>query len=403
MRHILLRLAPRLDGRWLVVLVLVGLGIAGASFIRWAQPEAELELLVLGPDGQFHEELVLPPEWVDSTTSTPGAVVRFRLILGARNVGYSEAWSERLILSLPARYQLLDGRGEQLPTRRDLASPLVQYLLEPRLDPLEPGRLPQLLPAHETLWVEAIVPRYYCVELADSIPEFVAATPPSAEAMSELRILYSFEGGDLQERQTGTVSVHLDPGMLAVSMPPTPPSFPMEIDPTLARPDLGPLRHVSTQEVLCGEPEAPMEMRSVVWENEEGARLIVLEYGGAARKYLFDLNGDGIVDRESWDPEGTGRFIATRRVQLPIPDFLLPPVPAARYDLARFDEIPPDSLARLDPFAEAMEGPGPMPQLGATTEEPTVAPTAPQPQPEPAPTAPQPLGRPVPIDPGSSP
>jgi hypothetical protein len=416
MRHVFMRLTPRFGPPALVVLILAGIVAAAAVFVRWSQPLPELELLVLGPDGQFHEDLTLPAEWADTATVTPDGVARFRLILGVRNVGYETSLPGRLILAVPARYRITGAAGQELPSATDPASPLVSYLIEPRLEPVEPGRLPSLLPAHETLWLEAVVPRYYCVELAESIPEFVVAPPAPAEAMSEVRLYYAFEGGDLERRHTGTLTVRVDPSFLAVTMPPQPPTFPMVVDAELARPDLGPLRHVATHAVRCGEPEAPLEMQSSVWEAEGGARLIVLEYGGAPRKYLYDLNGDGVIDRESWDPEGAGRFTATRRAQLPIPDFLLPPTPPARFDLARFAEIPPDSLALLDPFRRAMQEPGAMPELGAQVRDLDAAPPAPapaaprdglpgRPDPDPAaePTEPPPAQPPPPARPPAQP
>lgn len=393
-------------------MVVAVLAIA-ATFVRWGDPLPELELLVLGPDGQFHQEISVPVEWADTSGLDGDAVARFRLILGVRNVGHGAGQPQRLVLGVPARYRLTDAHGQPMPASRDLASPLVRYVIETRMETVEPRRMPALLPAHEVLWLEAIVPRYYCVELADSIPEFVAAPPPPVEAMSQLRVLYVMEGPELEERQTGTLTLQLDPSLLDVAMPEQPPSFPMQVDPELAMPELENLRHVATHEVRCGEPEAPMEMLSVVWEGEAGSRMIVLEYGGAPRKYLFDLDGDGVIDRETWDPEGRGAFTATRQARLPIPGFLLPRIPSARYDLAEFQGIPPDSLARLDPLAAAMEGPGPMPLLGPVRRDPPTAPRAPAPTPDapagvpapaeepPAPPAPPPaapLGRPIPDD-----
>jgi hypothetical protein len=126
--------------------------------------------------------------------------------------------------------------------------------------------------------------------------------------------------------------------------------------------------------------------------------MITLEYGGAIRKHLYDLDGDGVIDRESWDPGGRGRFTATRRVQFPIPDFLLPPPTGVRYDMARFDEIPPDSLARLDPLRGAMAGPGPLPVQGSDSPVPVAAPALPARDDLPEPQIrrpPQPLGRPI--------
>jgi hypothetical protein len=391
MRYIVRRFAPRFDRRWVVALVVVVLAVAAATFVRWGSPLPELELLALGPDGQFHDTVDIPADWADEATVTVDAVVRFPLILGVRNTGYRTARPGRLVLSVPARYRVTDAWGEPLPIAVDPASPLVGYLIERRLEPVEAGLLPALLPAHETLWLEAVVPRYYCVELAEAIPEFVPAPPPPLAAMSEIRMFYTFDGGELDDRHTGILTLRVDTTLLAVSMPEQPPTFPMQTDPQQAWPLAGPLQYVGSREVRCGEPEAPMEMLSAVWETEDGARVITLTYDGEVRKYLFDLNADGIIDRESWDPEGRGRFTATRRARLPIPDFLLPETSSIRYDMSRFADIPPDSLARLDPLRGAMAGPGPMPSLGLPAREPPPRPPAPAPGPQlpgrPAPAA----------------
>jgi hypothetical protein len=375
MRYVIRRMSPRFDRRWLVGLVVLGLVIAAATFVRWGSPRAELEVMALGPDGQFHDTLDIPADWGDTETATTDAVVRFPLILGVRNTGLGEERPGRLVLAVPLRYRLTGPAGEPLDGRIDPTTPLITYRLDPRLGPIQPGVLPTLLPAYETLWIEAVVPRYYCVALAGAIPEFVPAPPPPLAAMREVRIFYALEGGDMAERSTGTLTIRLDTTLMAIAMPQQPPTFPMEADPGLARPDLGPLRYVGSREVRCGEPEAPMELLSTVWENEAGARLITLDYGGEVRKHLFDLDGDGVIDRESWDPEGDGRFTATRRARLPTPEFLLPPPTAVEYDMARFDGIPADSLARLDPLRRAMPGPGPLP-LAADTPDQRIAPPA---------------------------
>jgi hypothetical protein len=396
MRHLFLRFTPRFDFRWVVGLFLAGIIVAGLAFVRWTQPGPILELLVLGPDGQFHETLEVPAAWGDTTTVTPDGVARFRVIFGLRNAGYTTGHPHRLVLSVPARYRLVGPGGEALDGVADPTSPLVRYELDPRLGEVEPQRLPVLLPAFESLWLEVVIPRYYCVEVADSIPDFVPAPPPPLHAMSQVRLLYVVEDSTVEERWSGTITLQLDTSLMVVPMPARPPTFGMEVNPDLAQPDLGQLVEAGRREVQCGEPEAPMHMVSTIWEAESGARLITIEYGGEVRKHLYDLNGDGIIDRESWDPEGRGRFTATRRAQLPIPDFLLPPPTGVRYDMAVFDDIPADSLARLDPLRGAMPGPGPLEIRRPDSPAPVEAPPReelPEPQIR---RPPQPLGRPVP-------
>jgi hypothetical protein len=50
----------------------------------------------------------------------------------------------------------------------------------------------------------------------------------------------------------------------------------------------------------------------------------VVSYGGAARKYLYDLDRDSIIELEVWDPDADGRFEASRPTRMPIPEFLMP-------------------------------------------------------------------------------
>lgn len=401
-RHLLLRLSPRLDGRWLIGLLIVGALLAAGTFIRWSGPPPPLHLLALGPEGQFRDTVDVPASWGDTATTTPGAVARVPLILGVRNAGTRPVRPGRLSLSLPLRYRLSAAAGEALEPVSQPGSPLLTYTFDPELAPVEPERLPTLLPAHDTLWLEVVIPSYYCVALADSIPEFVPAPPPPVRMLGDVRIFYSFEGGQLSERRTGTLTVRVDTTLLQVQMPPSPPSFPMQADPVRASPDLGALRYAGSRRSMCGEPESPMELLSIVWETPSGGRFIALDYGGRVRKRLYDLDRDGVIERESWDPDGDGTFEATRRARLAIPEFLLP-VASGPYDMARLDSLPADSLARLDPFRRAMPAPGPVP-AGVPDSAPSRAadraglPSLDSlPEPRIGPTGP--LGRPVPTRP----
>ncbi len=359
-RHIVQRLSPNLDRRWVIGLLVLGVLAVAATFVRWGQAVPPLHLVALGPEGAFQDTVTVPAAWGDTATSAPDAIARFPLVLAVRNPGTRPVRPDRLELSLPVRYRLV-APGEELEPRMDASSPLLRYTLRPELPAIEPRRLPVLLPAYDTLWLEVISPAYYCVSVADSIPEFIAAPPPPLASMAEIRIFYSFEGGDLRDRLTGILGVRLDTTLLRRDMPAQPPSFPMELNADLAMPDLGPLTYGGSRRSRCGEPEDPMELMTTVWETASGGRFIALDYGGAIRKHLYDLDGDGVIERESWDPNGDGRFDATRRANLPIPEFLLPVAAASEYDMARLDSLPPDSLASLDPFRRAMPGPGRLP------------------------------------------
>lgn len=361
LRHVLLRFSPRLDGRWLLGLLIIGGLIAAGSFIRWTGPAPPLHLLALGPEGQFRDTLLVPASWGDTATTTPGADVRVPLILAVRNAGTRPVRPGRLSLSVPLRYRVTGSGGQELETRVEPGSPLVSYAFDPDLAPVEPQRLPSMLQAHDTLWLEVIIPSYYCVALADSIPEFVPAPPPPLRTLGEVRIFYAFSEGDLEVRRTGTLLVRMDTTLLDVAVPSSPPSFPMQADPAIAGPELGTLAYAGSRRSMCGEPEAPMELLSTVWETADGGRFITLDYGGTVRKHLYDLDRDGVIERESWDPDGDGTFEATRQARLELPEFLLPLAPDGPYDMARFDSLPGDSLAGLDPFRRAMPAPGPVP------------------------------------------
>ena len=141
-----------------------------------------------------------------------------------------------------------------------------------------------------------------------------------------MQIFYSFEGGDLESRQTGLLTVQLDPRQLERESPDPPPVFPASYrEPSVPRPALGPLSYGGSRRAFCGEPEFPIELLSTLWLTPNGGRFIVLDHGGVPRKYLFDLNRDSIIELEMWDPDGDGDFEAWRQSRLPIPAFLLPP------------------------------------------------------------------------------
>ncbi|MFP4623872.1 MAG: hypothetical protein ACLFRX_06810 [Gemmatimonadota bacterium] len=360
-RHLLFRITPRLDGRWLVAVLVVAVVVVAATFIRWSGPAPPLDLLALGPEGRFADTVEIPAAWGDTATATPDAVARVPLMLGVRNRGREPVRPERLSLSLPLRYRLTGEAGKELDSRLDPGSPLITYTLRSGLGRVEPERLPVMLSGHDTLWLEIVIPSYYCISLADSIPEFVPAPPPPVHTLRELRIFYSFAGGDLGERRTGTLAVRLDTALLDVEALPRPPSFEMENDAEAARPELRALTRVGSRKTSCGEPGSAMELLSTVWETPDGGRFITLDYGGKVRKRLYDLDGDGVIERESWAPGGSDRFTATRRAALPIPEFLLPIAPGGTYDMTAIDTLPADSITRLDPFRRAMRGPGEVP------------------------------------------
>jgi hypothetical protein len=98
-----------------------------------------------------------------------------------------------------------------------------------------------------------------------------------------------------------------------------------------------------------------MELFAVTWESQAGARFHVIHVQGQPRKHLYDLNGDGIVQLETWDVDGDGRFEARREARFPVPEFLLP-LPTQRPELTLPDTVPPDS-AWLALFRNTAAGP----------------------------------------------
>lgn len=285
------------------------------------EPEPALQLVALAPDGAFRDTLVVPATLRDTT---PRGAPRVPLVLGVRNTGAAAARPDTVSLSLPARYRL-EATGPALAGRVEAGSPLATYTMATGLTgPVAPGRLPELLPSVDTVWLEVAVPRYYCVALGDSVPELIPASAPPVATLSDVRIFYSFSGGDLDRRRTGTLTVRLDPSLLELPEAAAPPRFPVRMDTALATPDVGELRPAGTKRAQCGEPQAPMELGSTLWLTDVDGRVIELEYGGVVRKRLYDLDADGVVERESWDGDGDGTFESTRRARLPLPAFLIP-------------------------------------------------------------------------------
>lgn len=312
-------MVPRIDYGWVIALLVAAILIVVVRLIPRPVPAPPLQLVALGPGGEFSDTLAVPASWRD--TSRTG-VVRVPLFLGVRNTGERPARPGRLALSLPAPYRLADPQGGLEPEHQ-AGSALERYTFETDMPPVPPGRLPTLLPGRDRLWLEVVVPSYYCVALADSVPELIPAEPPSPATLSEVRIFYSLEGGDLDRRRTGTLTVRLDTALLNIEAPDPAPSYPVVMDSATATPDVGELQLVGRRISRCGEPQHPMELRSTVWRTA-GGRMIALEYAGVERKRLYDLDGDSVIERESWDADGDGVFESTRRSRLLMPAFLLP-------------------------------------------------------------------------------
>lgn len=317
-------------GRRIFVITALIAVLAGAAFlfVPWSgSGEARLELVALGEEARFGHRVTFTDVWVDTTQTR----TRVPLVLAIGNSGGEAARPARVDLSVPARFQLRSGRDLLAGTRLPGES-LVQYRLEGDFPPIEPGRLPTLLPEQDTLWLEPVLTPLECVVVSDSIPELVAARLPPAELLSEVPIFYSIEGGTLEARQTGLLRVELDPALVRTAEPPQLVHGEVQLRgggfvvPDTLRLALGPGR---SHDVACGPPENALRMGVTAWEGAGGARLLSLELGGKTRKLLMDFDGDGTIERMLWDPDGDGRFEAMRETRIPLPRFLLPPKPAA--------------------------------------------------------------------------
>lgn len=312
---------------------------------------AELELLALGGDGRFSESISIPGHWAVTDGLDGGAVVRVPLILAVRNEGKKGSPPARLELTLPTHYRIVKSSGQPLPAVYMPGTPMARYELNVPAIKGASGTIAGYLPVLDTVWLEPIIPPYYCIALSDSVPDFVPAPPAPVEAIARVRIFYSFSSDELDRRQTGLLSVQLDPALLRQEVQPAPPVFPTSYSrPRAPLPPLSALSYVGSRRARCGDPQDPMEILSTLWETPEGGRLFVLDYGGAPRKYLFDLNRDSIIELEMWDATGSGQFDARRQARLPIPSFLMPPV--ARPTVP--DDKTPEELLALDRYSRAL-------------------------------------------------
>jgi len=375
MRRVMAAIRFRRRYWWLLLAVVILLGVPVAVFFLSTGGGApELQLVALGEEGRFEPAIAVPAARTVAATD-PAAVARVPLVLAVRNVGTRPARPARLALSLPARFRLTTSEGEPLPGQRVEGNPLVRIELDLPIGEVEPGRLPELLPGVDTLWIEPLLPAFHCTAASDSVPEFVPAPQPDPATLTPVRIFYSFEGDDIDTRQTGLLSVDIDPALLRRASAPPIPDYPTRIRATgFPLPALGALRYAGHRRAQCGAPEEPVEVYTSLWETLSGGRFFVLYHGGAPRKYLFDLDRDGVIELEYFDPDRFGRFRAVRQTRIPVLPFLLPPAGAKPFDPAVFAELPPDSLARLDRFATLRANPRPFSAEPPDTQADTLSP-----------------------------
>jgi hypothetical protein len=347
---------------FVALFIIVALLIAASFWIGPLRPRpAELQLLGLSGDGRFREYIGIPSAWTDSMPASSEATARFPLILAIHNGGTDTEQPSRLALSLPARYRISNKNGP-LEYATTLGNPLARYELPLPSSKLPPGVLPALIPGVDTLWLEPLVPSLYCTALSDSVPEFIAAPPHDANALSRVRIFYSLEGRGIRQRQTGLLTVQVDPKHIRRNPAPAPPVFETVItQPEAAAPELGSLSYVGARVATCGDPSQPLELHAALWETIDGGRFFVLYHGGAPRKHLYDLNRDSIIELEMWDSDADGKFEARRAARFGIPSFIMP-LPKPRADSVALagvlaaDTMPLDS-AWLNNFHDIAGGP----------------------------------------------
>jgi hypothetical protein len=376
MGHIAQRFGIHIGRRWTVAFLVLLAGLLAAWWIGplRAQPPA-VELLAV-QDGSLTTEVEVRGEY-DEAENT----LRFPVPLAARNIGTSTAEPRRVVLSVPARFRVVGPRG-RITGEVTPGVPLRRYVLDVTATPLAPGAEPQQLPGLEQIWLEPDLPTYYCTTRGGVIPEFIPAPDVDAATVADVRIFYSVHMRGRTERSTGVLRVRMDPTQLNVTPAPMPPAFPTVATQSEAdAPDLGVLRFAGTRTAWCGDPDQPMELYTAMWEGAGGSRVFSIHVRGEPRKRLYDLNGDGIIDLETWDVDGDGRFDARRQARFATPDLLVP-LPPRNPQLREPVTTPPDP-AWLAVFGDVGAGPfrfarhGPPPEaLAADTLDAGMPPTA---------------------------
>ncbi len=340
MAYLLQRLGLRFSRGWALAVLLMAATIGAAFWIGPLQPAPALLDIVALDGGRFADSVTLRA--ADAADGEP----LYPLVLGVRNTGPRAARPTTLSLSVPNTWRIVDRQGNPLPAEQEIGVPLARYTFKLPFEPIEAGAEPMLLPGIDTIWLAPRLDRIICTLGPDDVPEFVAGSAPDAESMSSPVLYYSFGGRDLEARQTGLLPLQVDPADLRRAPPPRIPSFPAIFrEPEAPHPETGELVQVGDRTANCGEPDRPVEVQSVVWRTAPGGTMIVVYYAGAPRRQLFDLDADGMIETEMWDPDADGRFEALRPARLPIPAFLLPPATAPDA-VASLDTLPTDSVWR---------------------------------------------------------
>jgi hypothetical protein len=351
-QHVVKRFGLRPTRGFIALFILAVALMVGAFWIGPLRPRSpDLKLVALSGDGRFREYVGIPSEWADTLSPASEATARFPLILAAHNAGARVAQPTSLALSVPSRYRITDARGVPFASSTTTGNPLVRYELPVHATDIEPMQPPTMIAGTDTIWLEAVVPAMYCTAMADSVPEFISAPAQNEDLNARVRIFYSFTGGTRQ-RQTGLLTVQVDPNLVKRTPAPMPPVFPTQVfKPAAPRPQFEQLEQVGDRFTSCGDPGQPMDLHSALWETPEGGRFFVLYHGGVPRKYLFDLDRDSIIELEMWDKNADGKFESRRAARMAIPAFLMP-FPTAAEDSAALAD---SAAMRLDSAANTPE------------------------------------------------
>jgi len=351
-------------GRVAAALLVLGVLVAlGAYWIGpGVVPRADLHLLALDAGSRFTEDAILPA--ADSMSGTQP------LILAVSNTGQRSSEARSVLLSAPGWVRFHSSTGPVEPTDDRPDEPLRRYAFPLGGDPIEPGALPRVPGGLGRMSVSADVPLIACRLRWDGVPEFVPAPPWDAAKLASVSIFYSIEGD--RDRHTGVLRLQLDTttprsgsagfsaGNVVISRPGP------------AVPATDSLRLLGEGGATCGAPGRRVALEATVWRTGGGrGRLFVIRTDSLARRLLFDADGDGRIERESWDGDSDGFFEASRPVQfvpprylipsdttpLPLPPVTPPPVPpATRVDTMRRDTS--GAGRRVAPISRATAGRG---------------------------------------------
>lgn len=352
MGHIVERFGSGIGyGRFVLLLIVPALAGTACRMGPAREPPPDVELVALD-NGQPAVALE-----VAGTRAADGDALRFAVPLAARNRGTGAVVPRRVALSVPGRFWVAGPGGVRLPAEVTPGVALHRHVIELEPVPLPPDGEPHPLPGLELVLLEPDLPRYSCTARGDIIPEFIPAPALDPRTLANVLIFYSVELNGYAGRSTGLLTVRLDPAQLEVAPAPLPPVFPATtLDvPDTRPPDPGVLRFAGTRAAWCGDPEQPMTLFTALFEGPGGARAYAIHVDGRARKRLYDLTGDGVIDLETWDADGDGRFDTRRRARFAVPGFLVP-LPPRNPQLREPITTPPDS-AWLALFHDVAAGP----------------------------------------------